>query len=218
MTNPTQPRVDTHDMVIVHRAFRRESRLLIDLISSVSPGDTARARVLAEHLRDYRLGLYNHHQGEDELLWPPLLARVDLEADLVLRMQAQHERIEATLTDVDAALPTWESTGGEAERDRLVAALTEHRAVVVDHLDDEETALLPLAADHISVPEWQALGEHFLVHTPKPKLLTFLGMVLEDADRTERATVLSGLPRPARLTWHLLGKPLYRHRIRKIRR
>jgi hypothetical protein len=142
---------------------------------------------------------------------------VDLEADLVLRMEAQHERIAATLLRIDALLPAWEATAGQAERDRLVAALTEHRAVLIEHLDDEETALLPLAAKHISVAEWQSLGEHFLQHTPKTKLLAFLGIILEDADEAERAMVLGGMPRPARFIWEVLGRPLYARRVRRCR-
>jgi hypothetical protein len=66
--------INTRDMEIVHRAFRRESRLLTELVAAVDPGDTARAKVIADHFRDYRLGLKNHHEGEDELLWPPLAA------------------------------------------------------------------------------------------------------------------------------------------------
>jgi hemerythrin-like domain-containing protein len=190
---------------------------MVELISAVAPGDTARAKVLARFLRDYRLGLHNHHEGEDELLWPPLLARVDLEADLVLRMEAQHERIAATLLQIDALLPGWQATAGQAERDRLVAALTEHRAVLIEHLDDEETALLPLAAKHISVAEWQSLGEHFMQHTPKTKLLAFLGIILEDADEAEQAMVLGGLPRPAQVLWQVLGRPLYARRVRRCR-
>lgn len=78
------PSVDTHDMVVIHRAFRRESRLLVSLIAAVPDGDMRRARQLAGHLRWYRLGLHNLHQGEDELIWPLLRARVNLEADVVL--------------------------------------------------------------------------------------------------------------------------------------
>ena len=154
--------IDTRDMEIVHRAFRRESRLLTELVAAVDPGDTARARVIADHFRDYRLGLKNHHEGEDELLWPPLLSRVDLEADIVLRMEAQHERVASTLTRLDAAVPAWEATAGTDERDTLVAALADHRAVLLEHLDDEETALLPLAAEHITEKEWASLGDHMV--------------------------------------------------------
>ncbi|MDF9814572.1 hemerythrin domain-containing protein [Streptomyces sp. SPB162] len=210
-------RPDTHGMVVIHRGLRRESRLLAELIAAVTPGDTARARVLAGHFRDYLLGLSNHHHGEDDHLWPPLLARVDLETDLVLRMEAQHEGVASTLARAEAALPGWEAAAGEAERDALVAALTEHRVVLVEHLDEEEESLLPLAERHLSVAEWNLLGEHFLESTPKPKLLFFLGMVLEEADTTERATILDAMPLPARLLWYAVGRPAYTRRMRRIR-
>ncbi|MFC5825500.1 hemerythrin domain-containing protein [Nonomuraea insulae] len=209
--------VNTQEMEIVHRAFRRESRLLVELVATVAPGDTARARVIADHYRDYRLGLHNHHEGEDELLWPPLLARVDLEADIVLRMEAQHERVVATLARLDAAFPAWEATAGAEERDVLVAALTDHRAVLLEHLDDEEATLLPLAAKHISQEEWASMGDHLVANTPKLTLLTLFGAVLEDANPAERAIVLSGLPAPVRVIWHVIGRPRYAHHIRRVR-
>ncbi|BCJ37279.1 hypothetical protein Athai_47820 [Actinocatenispora thailandica] len=209
--------VNTQDMEIVHRAFRRESRLLIELVSAVAPGDTARARVLADHFRDYRLGLHNHSEGEDELLWPPLLSRVDLEAEVILRMEAQHERIAATLTRLDAAMPAWEATAAVTERDTVVAALADHWAVLLEHLDDEETTLLPLAAQHITEQEWASLGTHLVANTPKTTLLTLFGLVLEDADPAERALLLSVLPAPVRGFWHLIGRPRYARHIRRVR-
>jgi hemerythrin-like domain-containing protein len=209
--------VNTRDMEVVHRVFRRETRLLMEVVAAVAPGDTARAKVIADHFGDYRLGLKNHHEGEDELLWPPLLARVDLEADIVLRMQAQHERVEATLTRLDAAVPAWAATAGADERDTLVAALADHRAVLLEHLDDEEAALLPLAAEHITEKEWASLGDHLVANTPKLTLLTLFGLVLEDANPAERATLLSALPAPVRAIWHIIGRPRYARHIRRVR-
>ncbi|WP_194825836.1 hemerythrin domain-containing protein [Nocardia sp. XZ_19_231] len=209
--------VNTQDMEVVHRAFRRESRLLMELVAAVAPGDTARAAVIADHFRDYRLGLKNHHEGEDELLWPPLLSRVDLEADIVLRMQAQHERVEATLNRLDAAIPAWETTAGADERDTVVAVLVDHRAVLLEHLDDEETTLLPLAAEYITEKEWASLGDHLVANTPKLTLFTLFGFVLEEADQAERAALLGGLPAPVRAIWHVLGRPRYARHIRRIR-
>lgn len=211
-------RPHTHEMVVIHRGLRREARLLVELTAAVAPGDTARARLLGDHFRDYRLGLTGHHHGEDAYLWPPLMARVDLEADLVLRMEGQHERVAASLAAADEALPAWERRAGEAERDTLVSLLAEHRTVLREHLDDEEESLLPLAARHLSVDEWDRLGEHFLTSTPKPKLLVFLGMVLEDADRAERAAMLAGLPLAGRLLWRTVGRPAYARRVRAVRR
>ena len=209
--------VNTQDMEIVHRAFRRESRLLIELVTAVAPGDTARAKVIADHFRDYRLGLKNHHEGEDELLWPPLLSRVDLQADIVLRMEAQHERVAATLARLDAAVPAWEAAADADRRDTLVAALADHRAVLLEHLDDEEATLLPLAADHITEAEWASLGDHLVANTPKLTLLTLFGLVLEDASESERTLLLSVLPAPVRGIWRFVGRPRYVRHIRRVR-
>ncbi|CCF63585.1 hemerythrin domain-containing protein [Nocardia cyriacigeorgica] len=209
--------INTDDMKIVHRAFRRESRLLIELVAAVAPGDIARATVIAGHFRDYRLGLKNHHEGEDELLWPPLLARVDLGTEVILRMQAQHERVEATLAALDTAVPAWEAGAGADERDTLVAILADHRAVLLEHLDDEETTVLPLAAQHLTDAEWAAPGEHMVAHTPKLTLFTLFGLVLEEADPAERALLLGVLPAPVRGIWHLFGRHRYARHIRRVR-
>ncbi|MFI6980333.1 hemerythrin domain-containing protein [Embleya sp. NPDC050154] len=214
---PASAGFDTRDMVIVHRGLRRESRLLVELVGAVEPGDTARAKVLADHFDLYRLGLHGHHTGEDELLWPPLLARVDLEAELVLRMEAQHERVAGSLTAAEELVRAWAANPGVTERDALVAALAEHRAALIEHLDEEESELLPLAQRLLTASEWHAMGEHFVETTPKPQILLLLGVVLEDAEPAERATMLGGLPLPARLIWHLVGRRMYARTVRRVR-
>lgn len=119
-----------------------------DDIVAAGPGD------LAGHLRWYRLGLHNHHQGEDELIWPLLRARVNL---------------------------------------------------------------LPVAGHHLNRAEWDALGQHFLATTPKRQLLIFLGAVLEDADMSERASVLMAMPAVPRWIWRTAGQQIYARRMRHLR-
>ncbi|MEV4005199.1 hypothetical protein [Actinomadura sp. NPDC049753] len=82
MKGKEQMSVNTQDMEVVHRVLRRESRLPAELVAAVAPGDAARAEVIADHFRVHRPGPHSHHQGEDELLWPPLLSRVDLESEI----------------------------------------------------------------------------------------------------------------------------------------
>ncbi|MYW06320.1 hemerythrin domain-containing protein [Streptomyces sp. SID3343] len=205
-------------MVIVHRGLRRESRLLAELIAAVEPGDTARAQVLAAHFELYRTGLDSHHHGEDLLLWPPLLARVDLEAEVVLRMEAQHERVAGSLAAAGEGIAAWARTADAGRRDALVAALVEHRAALIEHLDDEEAELLPLAARLLTAEEWAALGDHFVASMPdKPTLLMLLGVVLEDADAEERARLLGSLPLVGRIAWAVLGRPMYARMVRRVR-
>jgi len=210
-------RPDTHDMIVVHRVFRREIDLMPRLIQSVPDGDTARARVLADAFADYQLGLHFHHSGEDELVWPLLLARIDLEADSVLRMEAQHEVVARTLKEAAQRMTAWRSAPSAVMAAPLVAALTEHRAALLEHLDDEEEHILPLIAEHLTVAEWARLGERFAEEVPRSKMLFFLGMILEDADPAERQAMMANLPAPARFLWHTVGQRQYRRKVSKIR-
>jgi hemerythrin-like domain-containing protein len=183
----------------------------------VPPGDTERARLVAAHFRDYALGLHHHHTAEDELVWPLLLARVDLEADLVLRMEAQHSRVAAGLTEIEALLAQWETTASADTGEVLATALERHRETLVEHLTDEEDHLLSLIEEHLTVAEWSRLGENFASNTPKDKLLYFLGALLEEATPEEAAELLGKLPAPARLIWRLVGRRKYAQRTRRLR-
>src|SRR5579871_558983 len=118
---------DTHDMIVIHRVFRRESALLGDLIRAVDPDDTARAEVVGAYLQDYAFGLHVHHSGEDELIWPLLQARAPLAADTVARMQVQHRIVVETLTSALALLPAWQAAPGPTTAAPLADALAEHR-------------------------------------------------------------------------------------------
>jgi hemerythrin-like domain-containing protein len=217
MTTITAKRPNTHEMIVVHRVFRREIELMPRLIRAVPDGDTARARVLAQAFSDYQLGLHHHHTGEDDLVWPLLLARVDLEAEIVLRMEAQHEVVGRTLDEAAQRMPAWQAAPSAATAAPVIAALTEHRAALLEHLQDEEEHILPLIEEHLTVAEWARLGERFATETPKSKQMFFLGMILEDADQAERDAMLANLPAPVRLIWHTIGQRQFNRKVRKIR-
>lgn len=205
------------EMVVVHRVFRRESRLLPELVRAVRPGDLARAELLAGLYREYEQGLHTHHTSEDTMLWPKLLARVDLDAEQVLRMEQQHQVVADGMAAVTPLLAAWERTASAESRDALAAALDRHRADLLVHLDEEEQSVLPLVAEHITVAEWNALGEEARSHTPKDKLLFVLGALLEEATPEERARFMAHLPLPARVLWHTIGRRAYAKRMRNVR-
>ena len=218
MTTTISDRPNTHQMVVGHRVFRREFRLLAELIRAVEDGNTARARLLAEHAADVTTALQVHHSSEDEVLWPRLLHRVSLKADLVHRMQQQHERIGAYLERIESLLPVWAQTAAQSERDILVTTFTDASVVVEEHLDEEEREILPLVAAHLTGTEWDELGERMHASMSPNRMLKFLGMVLEDATPDEQRQMMSALPLPARVAWRLLGRRKYRGIVRSVRR
>jgi hypothetical protein len=99
----------------------------------------------------------------------------------------------------------------------VATAIEQHRVALVEHLTDEEDHLLSLIEEHLTVEEWQALGERFATETPKDKLLFFLGALLEEATPEEAAGLKRNLPLPARVIWQLVGKPKYARRTRRLR-
>jgi hemerythrin-like domain-containing protein len=203
-------------MVVVHRAFRRESALLPRLVRAVPDGDTARAARITAHIREYAVGLHSHHTAEDDLIWPLIRDRAPDSAPPA-RMEAQHERIDTGLTAIAAELPDWQSTAAPAPRERLATLLDEHVTVLLEHLDDEEHSLLPLVAAHLTPAEWARVGAHGMNEIPPNRRLLALGAVLEDATPEERAFFLARVPLVGRLAWRLIGRRQYAAACRELR-
>lgn len=213
----TDERPDTREMVVVHRIFRRESRLMPRMVRAVGPGDTGRAAFVGRHVRDYLDALHGHHTAEDEVLWPLLLARVDLERELVARMQSQHEALATTLDSVATLLPRWLADAGADERDALAGALDAHNALIVEHLHEEETRILPVVEEHLTAAEWHTLGARARSHTTPGRMMLFLGALLEDAAPREREEMLARMPAPLRLAWRHVGSGVYERRMARLR-
>ncbi|MER7752791.1 hemerythrin domain-containing protein [Kitasatospora sp. NPDC097643] len=207
----------TREMAMIHQVFRRESRLLAELVQEVRPGDTERSRILAEHWRQYAVGLHAHHTGEDEMLWPVLLPHLDLDAEQVLAMEAQHHGLSAGIEEVRGLVERWESRALTEDRDELVAALHRHHRQLCAHLDEEEREVMPLVALHVNEKQWQAVGERGLAETPKNRLMIALGAILEDSSPEERREFFTRLPLPARVLWRLFGQRQYRRETDRIR-
>jgi iron-sulfur cluster repair protein YtfE (RIC family) len=208
---------DVSDMVIVHRAFRREFTLIPRLVRAVPAGDTDRAAVLTGHARLVLEGLHKHHTSEDELLWPKLLERCTPDAALVHRMEAQHERVEHYTEQLHAALGRWEAEARPAVTEEVAATFDALREALLEHLEEEEREILPLCARHITPEEWAQLGEHGVETMSKKQLPIFFGAVNEEASPEERAQMLSVLPAPVRLLARTLFAWQYRRYINRVR-
>ena len=70
---------------------------------------------------------------------------------------------------------------------------------------DEERYILPLVEQHLSVAEWEQLGERGRAGIPKDRLLVQLGWILDGPRPADRREFLAGMPLPARIAWRLIG-------------
>jgi hemerythrin-like domain-containing protein len=196
---------DTRDMVLVHRVFRREFGLLPLMVRGVADGDVRAAARVARHAREMTDALHHHHHNEDELLWPRLLERAPLDADLVIRMEAQHAALAEILRRVETVLPAWQRTARSRDAGSLADAFTELIAGLGEHLDSEEQHVLPIVARTITPPEWGELAQRGFAAMPKRRALVFLGHILSSASPAEQTRFLRRVPPHVRLAYRLIG-------------
>ena len=188
-------------MRTIHAALRRDLSRLRDATAKIDGTAGAPATVLAGW-DAFRAELDNHHQAEDDDLWPVLRRELSDPGDLasVDAMVGEHQHIEPALDAVDAAL----RGGGE------LAAPVEHLStVVLDHLAHEERDVLPLIEQHMTRAQWRAFMVKERNKRPPRERPEFLTWVLDDADEQDAAAVLTELPPPARLVYRLVLRPRY---------
>ena len=208
---------DTREMVMIHTFVRREFRLAAGVVRRVEEGDTARARVVADHLEFIGRFLHHHHTVEDELLWPKMLERVPEElAPIVHLMESQHEGVDALLGRIDGLLPQWRETASAALRDELSGCYEELYVGLAEHLDAEEQRLLPLVERCITVEEWNQLGDEGRRRGRRNEMALVLGMFAYEGDPEVVDGLLAKAPLPVRVVVPRLARRAFRRHARAV--
>ncbi len=212
-----EPTVDVRDMIVVHTALLREFRLAPAAVSRTAPGDNRRATAVATHLRLLCDLLHHHHESEDALLWPKLQVRTSPNALAVIEeAQAQHHALDAALTRAGILLRAWADDPDGDRRDQLAGQLEVLHALLREHLDLEERALLPIAAMVMTEGEWQELGEAGMTAVPKAAFPLVYGMLAYEGDRTVLTEMIRTAPAVPRTLLPLIGPRVYARRARLI--
>lgn len=204
----------TEEMAVIHRIFRRGFPLMAELARQTPVGATARAEPVAAHLDFLLNGLHNHHSGEDENIWPLLRERATPQTALITRMEKQHEVVAERSERVRSLLETWRRTPVESEA--LATALDEFTAALVEHLDDEETHVVPLLRVHITADEWTRFGQETFEKFTNPEKLVATGTLEEVATPEEATWFLGDLPFPIKLMWRVVGRRKYARYMRRV--
>ncbi len=213
---PIEP--NTHEMVVIHRIFRREFPLLAGVVRRTPNGDARRVAPIAEHIEFCLTGLHNHHSAEDEYLWPMLRERARPHAELVRRMETQHEAVAARSEQARRLAGRWRQAPATQIGTELATSLSLLGDALVEHLDEEEAHILPLVREHITGAEWDELGSKSFDKFSRSARLVALGQLLEEATPDDRALFFGKLSRCSRgLMWLLAGRRSYARYIRRVR-
>jgi hemerythrin-like domain-containing protein len=204
-------------MVLVHKVFRRELRLLPALVGEVSAENRQRATQLGAHYRQLATALQHHHEAERDLLWGRLRERAPLDAAVEQQMTRWHRQHAELMAELDGLLPLWEQSAEQELQAVVVDILTDLAVAVTDHLDAVEELVLPAVDRHFSSGEWLALGLRAASWIPLHRMAWMLGAMLEDATEAERKQLLAKVPGPARLIYRMVGRDQYAREMSAVR-
>jgi hemerythrin superfamily protein len=199
----------THEMVVVHKLFRREFSQGPSWVRRVAAGDTTQAQLVFTHMKKDFYLLHHHHEAEDINLWPRLRERAADQQELLDAMEGQHRGIDPALAKAEELGTAWASTATVGPRDAFADAIEEFTGPLLAHLDQEESDILPLAQRYVTEQEWGLLAKHALASTPKSDLITGLGGILEDATPEERDLMLGVIPAVPKLLFRAFGRRAY---------
>jgi len=107
-------------------------------------------------------------------------------------------------------------TAATSDGSRLADHLDELAVALCEHLDAEETRVLPLMARHIRQEEWDEFTERGMESIPKSMLLTGFGMMLYEGDPDALALEIAKLPAPLRPVLPWLARRAFRKYARRI--
>ena len=216
MTESPSTRPDTSDMAAVHNVFRSSLASGPKFVASAQ-GDDERRTLIANYYANLMALLETHHESEEALLFPLLIERAPEHKAIVEQTESQHSDVVGLIHEVNGTLRSWEATGESAALD-LVHSLLALDAVLSPHLDQEETEVVPLAGDFMTIEEWGMLPGHSLGNFTGDKVWLIMGLIRENFTQEQRDTMLEHMPPPARQMWENMGEASFNDLIAQVRR
>lgn len=215
--------VDLLPMYLIHHAFRRDLRSFRTAAAATPLTDRTAWAALGERWERFGRILHHHHHGEDETLWPLLLARVDAAGDRAGRatleaMEEEHGEIDPLLTACGTGFARLSRAADEDGRAALVVRLSAAEERLGRHLGHEESEAMALVQQHLTAAEWHALDRQFAEHYSRRDVLFSLPWVLHQVPADLRPRVLAFVGRGPVLLWRLvLRRPFERAERRVFR-
>ena len=166
---------DMRMMYLLHHGFRRDLARFAEAARRTPADDHATWQALVRRWDLFATLLHDHHQKEDDVLWPLLRDRAaqadDLAAlDVLQAMEAEHAVIDPVLAIARSALDRW-AAGAPGAREELVGVLEQAEADLGAHLAHEESDAIAILQRHVGGAEWADLERRKFRGGLKPAVL-----------------------------------------------
>lgn len=104
-----------------------------------------------------------HHRREEETLFHLLGQRAPASRVLIDTLEAQHRDGSVAFAQLASALASFEAQGPSA-RAAFAEALERYAQQQWTHMGQEESQILPMASEHLTEADWQAIASAFESH------------------------------------------------------
>lgn len=101
-----------------------------------------------------------HHPKETELLFPKVQRNAPETADAISRLDDDHSKSERAVRDLQHLLLAWELLG-DSRRESFVDAFGKYMHAYLEHMDLEETVILPTAEKVLAAGDWEEADAAF---------------------------------------------------------
>ncbi|MFI9642501.1 hemerythrin domain-containing protein [Micromonospora sp. NPDC051925] len=184
---------------MMHVAMRRDARRLVHAAANPSPA-------VADWWDHVRSIIDWHHRSEDAVLWPQLRRLVPGFRAREQRMHGDHRELDRAMAEVSSVLSAWR------EPDEGIAVGLRFESVLREHLRVEESIVLPIFADELSVAAYLDIERQVLASAPFSVMTLLQSWMSDGADAVTVARMAAGIPPPVRL----LGRTVLRRRYQRM--
>jgi hemerythrin-like domain-containing protein len=214
---PGEPEADLTSFILIHRALRSGARMLADATTGIATGEPcsrARQRAIVQVTLAVLHEIAHHHQREDDVLWPVIVASAGDAVDLA-PLSDDHTELHKVLDRAAEALPPF-ARDADSGAPLLAPVLTELADLLDQHIAEEEAEVFPVIREHVSSADFARCERSFQKGTAPGQLLFLLPWVIDQCDDAERADVLRAADPSMRLLLRL-GQGRYTRRRDLVR-
>lgn len=104
-----------------------------------------------------------HHTKETELLFPTLAARSPVARQVIGRLTQERAQVQHKIRELQQQLPAWEMLG-DSRREVFETNLKAYIDQFVEHIDIEESVVIPEAIKVLEASDWHLLDANFMNH------------------------------------------------------
>lgn len=145
-----------------HRSLAAVIHAMQDALAvHAGPVDFRMMHAAVYYLREFPERL--HHRREEETLFQLLRQRATASQAPIAALELQHREGSAAFARLEGALAAFEA-GGPAGRAAFAAELESYAQQQWRHMAQEETEILPMASEHLTAVDWQAIASAFESH------------------------------------------------------